>query len=48
VGVILNRKNQNLLKLNKQNFSKLKFKDYFFKHKEFMNIIEFENLIKII
>ena len=48
VGVILNRKNQNLLKLNKKNFAKLKFKDYFFRHKEFMNIVEFEDLIKII
>ena len=48
IGVIFNRKNKNLLKLNNQNFSKLKFKDYFFKHREFMNIIEYEDLIKII
>ena len=48
VGVIFNRKNKNLLKLNRQNFSNLKFKDYFFKHKEFMNIIEYEDLMKII
>ena len=48
VGVILNRKNKNPLKLNNQNFSKLKFNDYFFRHKEFMNIIEFADLIKII
>tara|TARA_B100000767_G_C19756261_1_gene533085 strand:- start:8 stop:724 length:717 start_codon:yes stop_codon:yes gene_type:complete len=48
IGVIFNRKNKNLLKINNQNFSKLKFKDYFFKHREFMNIIEYEDLIKII
>jgi hypothetical protein len=48
VGVIFNRKNKNLLKINSQNFSKLKFKDYFFNHKEFMNIIEYEYLMKII
>tara|TARA_B100000787_G_scaffold167553_1_gene154553 strand:+ start:3867 stop:4583 length:717 start_codon:yes stop_codon:yes gene_type:complete len=48
IGVIFKRKNKNLLKLNNQNFSKLKFKDYFFKHREFMNIIEYEDLIKII
>jgi SAM-dependent methyltransferase len=48
VGVIFKRKNKNLLKLNRQSFSKLKFKDYFFKHEEFMNIIEYEDLMKII
>tara|TARA_B100000780_G_scaffold247309_1_gene192212 strand:- start:422 stop:1138 length:717 start_codon:yes stop_codon:yes gene_type:complete len=48
IGVIFNRKNKNLLKFHNQNLSKLKFKDYFFKHKEFMNIIEYDDLIKII
>jgi len=48
IGVIFNRKNKNILELNNQNLSKLKFKDYFFKHKEFMNIIEYDDLIKII
>ena len=48
IGVIFNRKNKNPLKLDNQNFSKLNFEDYFHKHKEFMNIIEYEDLIKII
>ena len=48
IGVIFNRKNKNPLKLDNQNFSKIRFEDYFHKHKEFMNIIEYEDLIKII
>ena len=48
IGVIFNRKNKNILKINTQNFSKLKYEDYFYNHKEFMNIIEYQNLIKII
>ena len=48
VGVIFNRKNKNQLNFSCQNFSKLKFKDYFFNYKEFMNIIEYEDLMEII
>ena len=48
IGVILKRKNNNLLKINTSNFQKLKFKDYFYKHSEFMNIIKHEDLNKII
>lgn len=48
IGVIFNRKNKNPLKIDIQNFSKLNFEDYFYKHKELMNIIEYEDLIKII
>ena len=48
IGVIFNRKNKNPLKLDSQNFSKISFEDYFHKHKEFMNIIEYEDLIKIL
>ena len=48
IGVIFNRKNKNPLKLDSQNFSKINFEDYFHKHKEFMNIIKYEDLIKIL
>ena len=48
IGVIFNRINKNPLKIDIQNFSKLNFEDYFYKHKEFMNIIEYEDLIKIL
>ena len=48
IGVILKRKNNNLLKISTSNFQKLKFKDYFYNHSEFMNIIKHEDLNKII
>jgi len=48
IGVILNRQNKDRLNLNINNFKKLKFKDYFENTKKFMNIISFENLLKII
>ena len=48
IGVILNRKNKNILQLNDLEFSKIKFADYFNNYKKFMNLIEYEDLIKII
>ena len=48
IGVIFNRKNRNILKLDKKNFYKIKFEEYFYNHKKFMNIIEYEYLKKII
>ena len=48
IGAIFNRKNRNILNLEKRDFSKLKFEEYFHNHKEYMNIIEFEYLKKII
>ena len=48
IGVILNRKNQNILNVKYNEFSKIKFKDYFTNYKEYMNIIEFEDLLKVI
>ena len=48
IGIIFNRKNRNILKMEGKNFSKLKFEDYFYNHKKFMNIIEFADLINII
>ena len=42
LGIVLNRKNRNLLKLNNPNFKKLKFSDYYNNHKDFMNPIEYK------
>ena len=36
------------LEYPKVNYSNLNFEEYFYKHKELMNIIEYEDLIKII
>jgi len=48
LGIILKRPNKNLLSLDIKEFKKLKFKDYYFNHKKFMNIIEVEDLDKIL
>jgi len=48
IGVILNRKNQNILNIKYNQFDKIKFKDYFDNHKQYMNIIEFNDLLKVI
>ena len=47
IGVILKRKNRSKLVLQKKNFSKLKFSDYYNNFKEFMNVVEFDELKKI-
>ncbi|MDC1112212.1 class I SAM-dependent methyltransferase [Candidatus Pelagibacter sp.] len=46
IGVIFKRPNKNLLDLKINKFSKLKFKDYFFNYKNYMNLISFEELKK--
>ncbi len=48
IGVIFKRKNNNLLKINKTNFHKLKFEEYFKNHKLLMNVISFAELMEII
>jgi len=48
IGVIFKRKNKNLLEYPKENFSKLNFEEYFYNHKRLMNIIEYNDLIKLI
>ena len=48
IGVIFKRPNKNLLEYPKQNFSNLTFEEYFHNHKSLMNIIEYEDLIKLI
>ncbi len=45
IGVIFNRENSNTLVLDVKDFSKLSFQDYFYKHKSFMNIISYQELL---
>ena len=47
IGVIFNRKNRNVLNISTNNFSKISFEDYFRNYKKYMNIIEYDDLIKI-
>ena len=44
IGVILKNKNKKQLKINIKDFSKLKFSDYFKNFKEYMNIVEYDEL----
>ena len=48
IGSILKRPNRNILKLSIKNFKEMKYVDYFYNYKMYMNIIEFEDFIKII
>ena len=48
IGIVLNRDNKNILKINCNNFKKLKFKDYYYNFSEFMNIINEDELFKIV
>ena len=44
IGIILKRKNKKKLKLDIKDFSKLKFSDYLKNFKEYMNIVEYDEL----
>ena len=48
LGIIFKRPNRNLLSLKFDNFKKLKFKDYYTNHKNFMNIIEANDIDQLI
>jgi len=48
LGIIFKRENKNLLTLDITNFKKLKFKDYYINHNKFMNIIEADDIDKIL
>ena len=48
VGVFLKRKNRNQLKLNIENYKRLKFNDFAVNYKSYLNLIEYEELMKII
>ena len=48
LGIILKRSNRNLLNIDINDFKKLKFKDYYVNHKKFMNLIEVDDLEKLL
>ncbi len=48
VAVIKKKKNQNLLKIDCDNFSKLKFKDYYYKHEKLMNIVDYKKTLEML
>ena len=48
VGVIKNTKNSDILKIDLNDFSKLKFKDYYHNYKRYMRVIDYENLLDTI
>jgi hypothetical protein len=47
VGMILKRPNKKILNLNINNFKRLKFKDYFYNHKEYLNVVYNDDLKNI-
>ena len=48
IGIILKEPNQNLLNYPKKNYKNLKFSEYYKDYKKLMNIIEYDDLLKII
>ena len=48
IGIIFKRSNRNLLNYSKNNYAKLEFDEYFQNYKKLMNIIEYEELMKIL
>ena len=48
IGVIFNRSNRNLLEIQKVNFIKMSFKDYFNNYKKYMNLINYHELMNIV
>ena len=48
IGVILKEKNKKILNLSADKLKKLKYKDYFNNHSEFMNLISVEKFFEII
>ena len=47
IGIVLKRENKKKLKLDIKDFSKLKFSDYFKNFKEYMNIVEYQELVNL-
>ena len=48
IGLILKRKNRDILKIDTNNFKKLKFSYFYENHKKIMNIFKFEQILRII
>ena len=47
IGIIFNRPNRNKLVISKNNFKKLKFRDFYYNYREYLNIINSEDINKI-
>jgi hypothetical protein len=47
IGVILKRRNKNLLQLNINNFKTLKFRHFFYNYRNYLNIVYHKDLINI-
>jgi hypothetical protein len=47
LGVILKRKNHNLLNIKDNNFKKLSFKNYYHNNLSYMNLITAKDLFKL-
>ena len=47
IGIIFKRDNKNLLKIDQNDFSKLKFSDYFENYKKYMNLISYKEILNI-
>jgi hypothetical protein len=47
IGMILKKTNKKMLNLSINNFKKLKFKDYFYNYKEYLNVVYREDLKNI-
>lgn len=47
VGIILKRPNRNLLSINVKNFSRLRFKDFYYNYKKYLNLVTNDNLKNI-
>jgi len=48
IAIITKKNNTKILKLNIDNFKNLKFKDYYYNHQEFMNIVSYKQALEII
>ena len=48
IGVVLKRKNRNQLIINDKNFAKLKFKYFYSNHYKIMNILKFDEFLKVL
>ncbi len=48
LGIIINRPNKNILKLDIKDFKNIKFSSYYNKHKEFMNTISHDQIKQVI
>jgi predicted O-methyltransferase YrrM len=48
IGILLKRPNENTLNLSVSNFDKLKFKDFFYNYKIYLNVISYEDIVKVL